>query len=512
MIRRDVFFLLLLSAFAFACTGQTPSVLPPKREVPKKEAVREAPAMPQETKEPPPPSAPARPFKAPKITWAELPNGVKMASRLERAVPMINLRIVALAGSSVDGERTGLATVCAKAIASSGTGATSDFDVRTKLETLGATLTVDVDADRVMYGLSVQKDWLDEAFGLLAKVVTKPGLGEKDIARVKESAAEEAANKARGDGRWGASMVMQKALFVLPSEQHPYATYDATKTDIEAIKPADCRAYHRRYVTPKNLLVAAAGDVKPEALRAVVEKHLGALRGAAAPSVSFTDPMPPDTTKMTLVDRPFSTQSEVLVGMLGPKREEAAFANLFVAWQVLGGAYTGRLFTELREKRGLVSLTFSSLWTFANGPSVFYTYAHTQNESTGAVLSAMLEHVRDLGETAPSEDEVEIASRYLAGQGAVNAGMPGQSANEIVDLWVQRLPDEAPEEFSRAVRQATPEAMSRVVAEYARPSHAVIVVAGDATKIGPELQAFGEVKVVDPTQGFHRVRTLPAKP
>jgi zinc protease len=37
----------------------------------------------------------------------------------------------------------------------------------------------------------------------------------------------------------------------------------------------------------------------------------------------------------------------------------------------------------------------------------------------------------------------------------------------------------------------------------------VVVAAGDAQAIGGMLSHFGEVKVVDPTRGFERVRTIP---
>ena len=45
--------------------------------------------------------------------------------------------------------------------------------------------------------------------------------------------------------------------------------------------------------------------------------------------------------------------------------------------------------------------------------------------------------------------------------------------------------------------------------ELLRTGHAVVVVAGDAEKIGPMLSHFGEVKVVDPTHAFDRERSIP---
>jgi zinc protease len=93
----------------------------------------------------------------------------------------------------------------------------------------------------------------------------------------------------------------------------------------------------------------------------------------------------------------------------------------------------------------------------------------------------------------------------------LNSGIPGRSASELCDLWAHRLPDDAHEELSKVMRQATPDGVTKIFSEHARPGHAIIVVAGDAASVGPLLQPFGEVKIVDPTQNFARVRTLPPK-
>ncbi len=465
-------------------------------------------AEPPAPKEPPPGSAPARPFTPAPATWAELPNGLKIVSRRDRAVPIAHLRIAVLAGSSVDGERTGLSSLCSQAAASSGAGALSDTEFASKLESLGATLKVEVDTDQVVYGLSVVKDRLGEAFDLLSQIVAKPRLKDEDVVRIQKRLAEEAADNARGDGRWGAKMVLFRDLFVLPSEHHPYASYDATADDLGKLKPADCKNWHRQYFVPANMLVAASGDVDPAELKTAVTKGLGGMRKGAAPTISFTDPMPPASMKITLVDRPGSTQSEIMIGTLGPKENEPGYASFVVADQVLGGAFTGRLFRDVREKRGLAYLTFSSLYTFANGPSVFYLYGQTQNSSTADTLSALIEHAEKMKTEAPSAAEIETASRFLVGWRALNSGMPGRTANEFTESWAHKQSDDAQEELMKSIRQATPDSVRKVFAEHVREGHFIVVVSGDATSVGPMLQSFGEVKVVDPTKNFARIKTL----
>lgn len=498
---------LLATVLGSGCSGTArinPSVGPKDKSPP-----IVASAEPAAPKEPPPESLPPRQVASVPATWAELPNGLKIVSRRNRTIPVVQLRIAVLAGSSVDGERTGLSAMCAKAVASSGAGTMSDTELQGKLEALGATLNVDVDADRVMYGLSVVSDRLPEAFDLLTQVVNKPQLKEPDVARIQKQMTEEAAENARGDGRWGLMMMLYRDLFELPTEHHPYASYDATADDFGKLQPKDCKTWHRQYFIPSNMLVAAHGDVEAERLKTLVTRSFGSLAKKAAPALSYTDPMPPSGLKITLVDRPGSTQSEVAVGTLGPRETDSTYAPFIVSDQILGGAFSGRLWDDVREKQGLAYLTFSSTDVYANGPSVFYAYAQTQNDTTSKALSALVDHVEKLAAEAPTDAEVETASRFLVGIRSLSRGRPRHAADELCDNWVHKLSDDAADELDKAVRRVTSDQARKGFAEHVREGHMIIVVTGDARAIGAALQSFGEVKIVDPMQNFRRIKTLP---
>ena len=501
--------LLFASACSLGCGGATSSKT--STSVPKdKPAPSASIAEPSPPREPPPESLPPRQVTATPPTWAELANGLKIVSRRNRTIPAVQLRVVVLAGSSTDGEHTGLSAMCAQAVASSGAANMNDTELQGKLEALGATLDVDVDPDRVVYGLSVVSDRLPDAFELLTQVVNKPGLKDADVTRIQKQLTEEAAESARSDGRWGVMMMLYRDLFELPTDHHPYASYAATVDDLAKLQPKDCKEWHRKHFVPSNMLIAAAGDVDPERLRSLATKGFGNLPKKVAPVVSFTDPMPPAATKITLVERPGSTQSEIAVGTLAPKETDPSYPPFAVAEQILGGAFSGRLWEDVREKQGLAYLTFSSTDVYANGPSVFYAYAQTQNESTGKALGALLEHVQKLAAAAaPTNEEIETASRFLVGIRSISRGRPRAAADELSDNWAHKQSDDAAEELDKATRRVTADQARKEFAEHVREGHMIIVVTGDSRSIGAALQTFGEVKVVDPTRNFTRIKTLP---
>jgi len=501
---------LILAALGLAMgCGSTPKKDPMpigKNNVPPVASVEDKPVEP---KEPPPDSLPPKQSAPIAATWAELPNGLKLVTRRNRSTPAVQLRVAVLAGSSTDGEFTGLSSLCGRAVTSSGTAALSDLELQSKLEGLGASLDVDVDPDRLVYRLSVVSDRVADALDILAQIVTKPRLGEKDVARTQKELSETAAENARGDGQWGIEMVLHRDLFELPTEHHPYASYGATVEDLAKIKPTACKEWHRKYFVPSNMLVAAAGDIEADRLKSLAQKAFGKMPKGTAPSTSFVDPMPPSGMKITLVDRPGSIQSEIAVGTLGPKESDTNYASFVVADQVIGGSFTGRLSLDLREGQGLTYRTGSFFNVYTNGPSVFYLYAQTQNETTGKALAAILDHAQKLTEEAPTNTELETASRFLVGDRAITRGHPRFAATELCELWVHKQSDDSADELDKLIRKTSAAEVRKAFSEYVREGHLIVVVAGDAAIIGSALQVFGEVKIVDPTKNFARIKTLP---
>lgn len=460
-------------------------------------------------RDPPPASSPAKPYRSPAVTWAELPNGVRVATVPRKGLPVAQIRVVVGAGRANDGERPGLAGLTADLLREGGAGSMSSRELVTRVAAMGAELSIETGFDATKLGLAVTSDRLGEAIDLLGAIVQRPRLEVGEFDKLKHREADKLADAARSRGAWGASMVLFKDLFSLPSEQHPYAAWSATASELLRISATDCRAFHKSLYVGSNTALIVAGDVTAEAVRAFAEKAFGRAPRGEAPVVSFTDPWPPEHRKITLVDRPGSSQSDVFVGSLGPNRGDKGFPAFAVANQILGGGVAGRLFADVRERRSLAYSTRSTITELAHGPSVLIAHAGTQTAKTGLALAALLEQLEALGKTVADEAEVGVAERYLVDGFAVHLETPGAIADEVARLHTLGLPDDADTTYRRELADVTPPLALKAASDNLRAGHEIIVVSGDAAVIGPMLAPFGEVKVVDATRDFARLRTLP---
>ncbi len=337
----------------------------------------------------------------------------------------------------------------------------SSRELLNRIESLGAELSIDDDFDATVFGLAVTKDHLGEALDLLGAMVRRPQLSSVELDKLKKREADRLADAARARGSWGAYRVIYDDLFTLPSEHHPYATWSATASEVQRISGADCRSFHKRFYVPRNAFLVIAGDTTPEADQALAQKALGGWSGGDAPVISFSDPNPPEARRITLVDRPRSSQSEVYVAALGPPRADASFPAFAVTHQILGGAPGSRLFGDVREKRSLAYTARSFLTELAHGPSVQVAYVGTQTAKTGLALAAVLDDIDRLAASPASEEEVRWGQRYLSDRFAVKLDTIGAVADELVRLHVLGLSDDYDDGYRKSSPRSRPRRRSR---------------------------------------------------
>ena len=358
--------LVLAALLGVACTGKPakPPEAGPRlvgKNVSKDEPTPAAP--PRAEKEPPPPSGPARPWPVPKTTWGELGNGLTLASRRESGLPLVHLRVAVAAGSAGDGEKTGLAAVCARAMNEGAARAAFEIDrgdARDRRERRPRRLRALDDEPPFQRSRGVARDRRDEA-----QARRKGGRGRAPRAR--RRGHERSPNQRlfrRHDGAPPGSLPPAERappLRVLRRERRRNRQDQRRATARTTIADG---SFRKTCCSPPRATSARRTCARPR------KRPSAVCEAARRRATSFTDPMPPESTKISLVDHPGEKQSEIVIGSLAPPRDEASHGAFLVAAGILGGPYTGRLHESLGEQKKLATGVASAVLPFANGPSI----------------------------------------------------------------------------------------------------------------------------------------------
>jgi len=495
-------------ATALAACGSPPPAAAPKPAPATVPAPAPAPVPADPLAEPPTSGIrPTTPFPA--IVHRQLKSGMGLAIVPRRGFPVIELRLLVLSGLGSDGALPGLASVTGKLLKDGGAGRYSSKELAERTEALGARLSVSTDRDATRIGLGVTTGSLDEALDILAAVAEQPRFAPAEFDKLKQREIDRVKDRARTSPGWLASMVLYRELYELPVSIHPYAHYDALPEEMSALKLTDVKRWYKDHFTPDNTVLVVTGDIEPDQVEKAAERAFKGFRGTKAAPPSFSDPRGPNGRKIIVVDRPASAQSQVFVGALGPERRSEEYPSLMAANQILGGGMSGRLFLDVREKRSLAYSTSSWVEEPAHGPMPMVLSAGTQTARTAEAVAALLEHYDRMSTSAPANEELDLAARFLSDSFAFKMESAGAIADLTSRLLVLGLPDETYDDYRKAVRSLDVEAVARTASHAYRQGSLVVVVAGDAQAIAKSLTKFGPVEVLDPEHAFTIQKTLP---
>ena len=215
--------------------------------------------------------------------------------------------------------------------------------------------------------------------------------------------------------------------------------------------------YLDRWYKPPRMVVGIAGRIGDDAVERA-EALFGDLPGAA------TDKPEPARAYQTERVRVFTKQSDQAHLVLGvpsyPIEHPDRYALQMVA-TVLGGGMSSRLFTEVRERRGLAYYVFGTNHSYTDAGSLYSQAGVDINRIDEAVTTIASELKKIAAERVPA-DELEKARSFTKGrfvlslespQGLILFGM----RKEVLE---GRAPD--PEEVLAAVDAVTAEDVQRV--------------------------------------------------
>lgn len=499
-----------LALLSLCCSPRTPVKMPaaPSQPAPIQVAADKPPVA---SRERPPEAATVAPKPFPAIASGILANGLSLDVIERHGLPIVSLTLVIGAGQVADGSHAAVARTTAQLLEAGGAGRFDSESLRQAVDSLGANLTTVTTRDTSRWSLTVTSDRVVEALEILSSIAFKPRFNAAEFGKLKARELARVGSLAKTSGAWLSQYWLHRELYAQPLGIHPYASVDVLPSELGRLTLAECRQFHKERYVPANARLIAVGNVGLAALTQSAQQAFGKWSGKLPPDIGIGTPIPPQKLTVSVIDRPGSTQSDILVGLLGPSRDEDTFPSVVAMQQILGGGTASRLFVDVREKRSLAYSTYATSQEVAAGPTVLSLAAGTQTPKTAEAVLALLENLEQMRTAPGDEAELDMAKNYLV------FGMPAawetvdSLAKQLILLRTLRQSDRHFDELRDAVARLTPGALRAPAARFYRKDHAVIVVAGDANAIAESLRQFGPVQVLDPEREFSIKRKLDAK-
>jgi predicted Zn-dependent peptidase len=290
-----------------------------------------------------------------------------------------------------------------------GTQRRSALDISSAIDAVGGEMNAFTSKEHTCFYARVLDRDLPLATDVISDVVTNATLRAADIDAERTVVLEEIGMRDDDPGD-----VAHEELFAqMYGAAHPMGrSILGTRQTIESITPAVIRSFYNRNYVPTELVVAAAGNLK----HADVVRQVRRAFTGEAPTKHVKragSPMRVDKGSVTRLQRP-TEQVNIVMGFPGLTLMDDRKWVLAVLNSALGGGMSSRLFTEVRERRGLVYSVYSFVSSFTDSGMVG-VYAGTSPTRTDAVLEVVTDVLASVAADGITAAEMERAKGQVRG-------------------------------------------------------------------------------------------------
>lgn len=380
------------------------------------------------------------------------------------------MTLLTAAGSSHDeAGYAGAAAVAAEWIMR-GAGTLDSRGLNDALDNLGCQHGEHVQCEHIQMSAAQLGRNLPEVLALYTDILRRPTLADDTFEPCKaltlqdlQGLEDEPAQKA--------NLMLRERFYPYPLGRSPYGTAGT----LAALTSDAVRSQVRKHFVPKAALLAVAGAFDWDDLCRQALKLMGDWDAPADEPIVTHKP----SGGVVHVEKPSAQVHIVLAHRTVPAGDSRYYAAR-MAETLLSGGMSGRLFTEVREKRGLVyhvSTRYHSLKDHAG----MFTYAGTTPDKAQQTLEVTVGELRRLAEGI-SQQELARAKVQLKSALVMQGESTSSRANALASDWYHLARLRSLEEISAAIEQVTADQVIDFLREFPARHFTVLTIGPEPLK------------------------------
>ena len=193
---------------------------------------------------------------------------------------------------------------------------------------------------------------------------------------------------------------------------------------------------------------------------------------------------------MILVDKPNAPQTALSVVAPGPKSGSPDAEDIKVMNAAMGGLFTSRINTQLREVKGYTYGIYSA-YTMNRDSGLFGIRGSVRTDVTGPALTDMFKEIDGMRAKPMGADELNRVrnAQLLALPGLFDTNRV--VASSYASEWAVGAPADSITSLPRKYGAVNASSAYKATKTYVDPAALIVVAVGDKAKVLPQLEAFG---------------------
>lgn len=288
------------------------------------------------------------------------------------------------------------------------------FKVAEILEERGAELRFNSSELRVNYSGRVLREHTSDILEVLVEQLTEPAFDEQEFEKTRMQLAA-SIRRSTESTSVQAGGALSRALYPRSHPNYIETAEEALET-LASYHVEDVRVYHREHFKFSDQILVLVGDLDPEAIQKTVQQHFSDVE-APSDTPGYSESSVHQAAGRSVIEMREKSNIDVRMGHGLPiKRMDPAFLPLYMSVFVLGGNFSARLMTTIRDQMGLtygIGSSLSGISTEYEGHWQVVVTLSRENVEKG--VSATLEEVQRFVEAGITAEEFGTVKKTIEG-------------------------------------------------------------------------------------------------
>jgi zinc protease len=433
-------------------------------------------------------------FVPPQPDRVVLQNGMVIYLMEDHELPLITIGAMVRTGSWLDPpDKVGLAALTGAVMRTGGSGGLSAVQVDEELAQFGGRITVAIGRQSGSASLEVMQKDLRRALPLFAGVLRTPAFNPPDVELAKLQAME----RIRRSEDEPESIASREFIKLLYGPGHPTARESSIES-VGRISREDLIAFHHNTIHPNGIILGITGDFIKDEMVKLLAEVFGDWRKGIVSDINIEDVSEGEAAAAVIhfIDKDTS-QTHLRAGRLSVRETDPDYIPLVVANDILGGdALIGRLFTEVRTKRGLAYSVGSELSTGMHNQGMWLVWAETKLPSTKEVLGQLVANIERMRTEPVSDAELTQAKESYVNSSVFDMSSALKIVTRLMKLEYDGLPRDFYQQLRKKVLAVSKEDILAAGRKYLRLDRLKIMAVGSGGTLHKELSPFGKVQEI----------------
>lgn len=359
------------------------------------------------------------------IQTTTLPNGLRVITDTVASVDSVAIGIWAHVGTRNEAAADNGVAHLVEHMMFKGTQKRSSRDIAEVIENVGGHMNAYTSREITSYHIHLLKEDVDLALDVLSDMIQNSTMPEDELAKERYVVLQEIGmcNDTPDD------VVFDHFYETAYPKQALGAPILGRGDIIESMSRDTLMGYVKKFYTPQNLVISAAGNIKHDTLVQMVQEKFDALPDNQTRDNDVGQYQGGDFRQQKELE-----QAHLILGFQGISRTDDDYYTAQALATILGGGMSSRLFQTIREDRGLVYSIYAFHSSYVDN-GVFGVYAGTGEKDVAELIPVtcdeLLKATHDLSEDEIIRVKAQLKAGLLMGRESMMSRADSQAKTLI---------------------------------------------------------------------------------